>query len=514
MTRIVYIALAILALMHFALLFFVAWHVSWPSAVAAALSVAILFLPTRRLLSNYLPLDPFWVRAVAFFLLIAGAHLLLEHADRPEIVRTRTAFANATVITGQSDVPAIEHGVVLMDDAGVIVEVGSSQRVNVPSGYTIVDLQGKFLMPGLINAHGHLMLPGKRDPDTPMEPGSFSYPDWMAKLMIGFMNTYVGKRLIVWTMERNTQKAVRAGVTTLRAIGDPHYLDVAVRQRIRNGRTIGPRLLVAGPIICAPGGHAHQIGLVVDGPEQARATVRASLARGVDVIKIASTGGVSDSTRVGEAGELQMGFDEIAAIVEVAHDNGVLVTSHTQSTEGIKQTLRAGVDNIEHGAALDDEAVDLFINNPRALRGYSSLHPTLSMGAGLPPLTDEIRNDPAGYIVYQNGKRITEGSRSGYKTAVKHGIRLGIGTDAGLIQHGAVWKELRYFTQHAELSNSQALHIGTLATARSIGVDKITGSIEKGKSADLIILDRDPREDLSALAQPSMVIAKGVVVFP
>jgi len=347
-----------------------------------------------------------------------------------------------------------------------------------------------------------------------MSPGSFVYPDWMADAMLGLMKSYVGKRLIVWAMERNTQKAVRAGVTTLRAIGDPHYLDVAVRQRLEEGRTIGPRLLVAGPLICARGGHAHQISLEVEGPEQARAAARASLARGVDVIKIASTGGVSDAKRVGEAGSLQMTPEEVAAVVEVAHRNNLLVTSHAQSTEGIKQALRAGVDNIEHGAALDDEAVALFLDNPKALRGYSSLHPTLSMGAGLPELSDEIRNDPPAYIIYQNGKRITEGSLSGYKTAVKRGIVLGIGTDAGLIQHRAVWKELRYFTQHAELGNSEVLHIATLATARSIGVEAITGSIQVGKSADLIVLDRDPREDLSALEQPSLVLAKGIVAFP
>ena len=129
-------------------------------------------------------------------------------------------------------------------------------------------------------------------------------------------------------------------------------------------------------------------------------------------------------------------------------------------------------------------------------------------------LSDEIRNDPQGYIIYQNGKRITEGSLSGYKTAVARGVRLGIGTDAGLIRHAAVWKELRYFTQHAELSNSEVLHIATLATAQSIGVEDITGSIEAGKSADLIVLERDPREDLSALEHPSMVLADGVIAFP
>jgi imidazolonepropionase-like amidohydrolase len=202
--------------------------------------------------------------------------------------------------------------------------------------------------------------------------------------------------------------------------------------------------------------------------------------------------------------------EEIAAIVDEAHRRNILVTSHAQSTQGVKEALQAGVDNIEHGAALDRETIALFLNNPKSKRGYSTLHPTLSMGAGMPELTDEVRENPAVYVIYQNGKLISAGSANGYRSAIENGVKVGLGTDAGLVDHAAAWKELTYFVQHAEVSNREALYMGTLGTAESIGVESVTGSIEPGKSADFIALERDPIEDLSALAAPYLVVAQGI----
>ena len=507
-------AVAGLALAHFALMLFVAWNISWFAVLLALLATAILLPGTRRAAARLPGLERPWVQVVCFLAAIWLAHVLLDRGNYEAIERTSRAFTNATIFTGLRASQTIERGVVLVDAEGVIVDVGAVDSITIPPDYEVVDLAGKFLMPGIINAHGHLMLPSRRDPDTPMSLDNFALPDWVASALTRFMASYPGKRLVVWAMERNTQRAVRAGVTTLRAIGDPNYYDLLVRERIAAGRTIGPRLLVSGPILCVTGGHAHQIGLVVDGPDEARRAVRASLSRGVDVIKIASTGGVSDSKRVGEAGELQMTPAEIAAVVDEAHRRHVLVTSHAQSTQGVKEALQAGVDNIEHGAVLDRETIALFRRNPKALRGYSSLHPTLSMGAGMPELNDEIRNNPAVYVIFQNGKSISAGSKSGYQSAVANRIKVGLGTDAGLVDHAAAWKELRYFVQHAEVSNREALYMGTLGTAESIGVDALTGSLERGKFADFIALDRDPMDDLSALAAPHLVVARGILLEP
>lgn len=512
--RVLYLVIGCLALAHFAFVFLLTWHASW-LAVLLSLLAAALFIPlTRRPLARLPLLGRPWLRVACFGIAIVFAHSVLDRSDYAEIERKARAFTGATILTGQPHSPPIEGGVLLVDEKGTIVDVGAASSVTIPPEFEVVDVSGRWLMPGLLNAHGHLLLPGMRDPDDPMDIGSLAMPKWVVDAMLGLLDTYVGKRLAVWQMERNTQSALLAGVTTLRSVGDPHYYDVVVRERIKNGRTIGPRLLVSGPILCVTGGHGNQIGLVFDGPEGARRAVRASLARGVDLIKIASTGGVSDSRRIGEAGELQMTPEEIAAVVGEAHRKHVLVASHAESAAGVNEALRAGVDNIEHGAELDDEAIGLFLHNPKALRGYTSYHPTLSVGHALPPMTNAIRDDPIARVMYLNGKEVTERVESGARTAVASGIGLGVGTDAGLVNHSAVWKEMKYLVQYTGISNREALYIGTLGTARSIGVDTTTGSIEGGKSADFIVLDANPIEDLSTLAEPRMVVAQGVVSRP
>ncbi len=508
-----YALLGSLSLVHFVFLVVLAQYVSTLSVMLFAAAM-LLFIPlTRRILAKLPLLGRAWIRVPLFLFLILYAHVLLDRGDYAQIVHVDRAFANATIITGQRDADVIERGTILVDSEGKIVAVGSADSIQIPDDFETVDLEGKTLMPGLINAHGHLLMRG-RDPDVSMDMNSFAIPAWMLDTLVSFLGTYPGKRIVVFVMERNTRDAVRAGVTTLRSVGDPHYYDVAVRKRLESGRTIGPRLLVSGPLLCVTGGHAHQIGLIIDSPDEARRAVRASLRHGVDVIKIASTGGVSDSRRLGEAGELQMTPEEISAVVEEAHRKRILVTSHAESAAGVKEALRAGVDNIEHGAELDDEAIALFKNNPRSLRGYTTLHPTLSVISGGLELTDAVRENPAAYIMFQNGAQVKKAMISGYKRAVAGGIKLGVGTDAGLVLHSHVWKEMKYLVAHGGISNAEAIHIGTLGTAESIGVDEITGSVEAGKYADFVVLDGNPIDDLTVLAKPSLVVARGVVIEP
>jgi imidazolonepropionase-like amidohydrolase len=153
----------------------------------------------------------------------------------------------------------------------------------------------------------------------------------------------------------------------------------------------------------------------------------------------------------------------------------------------------------------------LFKNNPNSLRGYSTLHPTLSVGAGELVLTDEIRDDPVLFVLYSNGTEITRRITTGFQQAIANGVKVGVGTDAGMVRHDSVWMEMKYFVERGGLSNAHALHLGTLGTAESIGVAEITGSVDVGKFADFVVVDADPLEDLSTLAQPAMVVAMGRV---
>jgi imidazolonepropionase-like amidohydrolase len=494
---------------HYVFILLLSRHVSVPSLVLFLLAVACV-VPTVRSRLLALPgLSRGWVRGFSFLLLLVPATSMQADAPVRAEPRAPHAFVGATILSGHRDAAPIVDGVVLVGADGRIVEVGLASETRVPDGYTKIDLRGKTLLPGLINAHGHLMLGSSRVPGEPPNLGRFALPDWLAAVIGFVLDSYVGDRVVLWLMERNAEVALRGGVTTLRGLGDPNFIDVELRSRIESGLAIGPRILAAGPLLCVTGGHAHQIGQVIDGADEARRAVRNSLRHQVDVIKIASTGGVSDSRRIGEAGELQMTPEEIAAVTDEAHRKNVLVAAHAESAQGVLEALRAGVDSIEHGAELDAEAIRLFKQNPKSLRGFTVLHPTLSVGEGAAVLTDEIRNDPVVWVMYVNGQEITRRMRTGFRQAVESGVKIGVGTDAGLVSHGSVWMEMALFVSRGGVSNADALYMGTLGTAEGIGVEDVTGSIDVGKYADFLVVDGDPLRDLATLADPAMVVASG-----
>ena len=503
--RQLYRAAVALLFLHFVFAFLLANRVS-AIAVLAFLAAAALATPFAGRLARL----GSGLRAVVLLALVGLANVWLASGDDAEIRPQPMALVGATILTGHLDADPIPDGVVLVDGDGRITAVGDSS-IDVPPDLEIVDLAGKFLVPGLINAHAHLVMNGS----VPGERGEMSAlfsMRWLGELLFGFIRTYPGERIASAMMEANVQRALRSGVTTLRGLGDPGFLDVALRDRVASGRVLGPRLLVAGPILAITGGHAHQIGQVFDGPDEARRAVRANLAGQVDLIKIASTGGVSDSRRIGEAGELQMTPAELAAIVDEAHRKNILVTAHAESAQGVLEALEAGIDNVEHGAELSERAISLFKDNPKALRGYTSFHPTLSVVASAREVTDAVRANRTLYIMTLNGNDIRKRMITGFGQAVEAGVKLGVGTDAGIVDHGSVWMEMKFFEEIGGLSRARALHIATLGTAESIGLDAITGSIEAGKFADLVVLDRDPLQDLSAFAEPYLVIAAGYLV--
>lgn len=481
-----------------------------PAAVAVfALALICLLSPVRKRLVALPGLSIGWLRGALWLCLMVLANGLLTAGDRlPPVERKATAYVGATVISGQREASAIENGVVLVDEQGLIVNVGPRNAIDIPTGYEVVDLSGKYLMPGLINAHDHLMMFGSRDPFEPADMSAYATetPEGLGESLI---RTYPFKRLIMAMMGRNAEKALAGGVTTVRELATVEFLDVELRKKIRRGDRIGPRILAAGEPLCITGGHGYQIGRVISGPVDARNAVREALAKGVDVIKITSTGGVADSHRIGEAGELQMTPEEIRAIVDEAHRRNILVTAHVESPQGVLEALRGGVDNIEHGASLDEEAIALFKNNPNALRGYSTLHPTLSVLAGGVVTPENMEKFSRVEAITVNAAMVHDELINGYKAAIANGVHVGVGTDSGVVTHDSVWMEMKLFMEHGDVSAEQAIHMGTLGTAQSIGVDNITGSIETGKFADMLVVSEDPRADIAALAQPFLVVAQG-----
>lgn len=416
------------------------------------------------------------------------------------------ALTDVTVVSGDAVGTVLTDHTVLVDAAGRIERVAPSADCQVPSGYRRLDQAGRFVVPGLINAHAHLFSDGKPLPAILLNE---SVEHAVAK--VG--HSRFGQLLFKRRTKANVITQLNSGVTTLRSLGDVRYEVVAVAGEIERGEYLGPRIIASGPLMAATGGHgAPQIALISDSPWDARKNVRANLRRGTTAIKIAATGGVTDARVIGEAGRPQLTEEEMAAICDEAHTAGILVAAHAQSQEGITRALRAGVDTIEHGAAMNDEMIKLFNSNPRSLHGSSALIPTLM--ACLPLVKLERRVTGINEVVRANAEMILDEMMQGIRDAVENGVTIGMGTDSGLtyVTHYNAWREMDYAVRYGGLTPAQALHAATQSNARILGISDETGSIEPGRSADMVVLDANPLDGFRAFADLRLVTIRGVLI--
>ena len=395
--------------------------------------------------------------------------------------------------------PGIKSGMTILVDGGKLLAIGPAGEIAVPPEYRSIPLDGKTIMPGLINAHVHLLAS-----DKPMKAIAAGKSQ---DRLLRFLHTGLGKSIIDGMVKSHVQAALQSGVTTLRCVGDLLYSDVKLRDHIAAGKVQGPRLLVSGPVITPTGGHGQAFSIICDSPWEVRKAVRKNAHEQVDLIKICSTGGVTDARKLGEAGRPTMTAEEIAAACEEAHKAGLLVASHTQSLQGVKTALECGVDTIEHGSPLDDELIELFLHNPRSLRGYSCMVPTLYPAIAIGKLSGSVTHMKP--VNIQNSEIIYEGMVEGLRRAMAAGIKVGMGTDAScpFVTHYNTWRELDFLVRYAGLTPEQAIQNATRVNAEILGIEDRTGTLEKGKAADLIVLENNPLEDVRALAGVSMVMA-------
>jgi imidazolonepropionase-like amidohydrolase len=225
-----------------------------------------------------------------------------------------------------------------------------------------------------------------------------------------------------------------------------------------------------------------------------------------------STGGVMDAKKVGEAGRAQMTIEEIETACFEAHRGKIPVAAHCESTKGIEEALKGGIDTIEHGAEIPDELVSLFKDNPKALKGYTVLTPTLCAGMGLS--TFPIKETKITQVKFENAILIETGMIKGLQKAYKEGIKFCVGTDSSVpySTHYEVWKELKYYMKYTDMKAQEAIYFATKNNAELIGIDDITGSIEVGKSADLQVVPGNPLEDINYLGQVSKVVIRGHLI--
>ncbi|NUU77658.1 amidohydrolase family protein [Paenibacillus xylanilyticus] len=421
-------------------------------------------------------------------------------------MKTGYALVNGHIINGDQQRNMEKNMTILVNEQGKIQAIGKSSELTIPNHYEVIDLSGKYVMPGLINAHVHLFADGK--------PFSLSVSEGMLQFAYDrILNTKFGKNVLKKRMKRNALTALHAGVTTMRSVGEFFYTDVKLRDEINNGEFVGPNLLVSGFFLSVTGGHgAPFLALVGDSPWEARKNVRINVKNGVDLIKICVTGGVTDAKMVGEAGRLQMTVEEVAAICDEAHKIGLRVAAHVESTEGVRVALKGGVDTIEHGSEMDDEIISLFKNNPNALNGYTALIPTFL--AAYPSALLDTSVTKVSPTVKENSRLVYTSMLKGAKQAIENDITIGLGTDAAMsyVTHYDMWREMDYYIKQTSLNNKQLIDMVTRTNAKILGIEDVTGTVDIGKQADLIVLDQSPLENIEALSDVRMVMVKGNLI--
>ncbi|MGB8908300.1 MAG: amidohydrolase family protein [Candidatus Cybelea sp.] len=360
----------------------------------------------------------------------------------------------------------------------IVLDQGKVAEIRAATGEC--DLEAACVTPGLVNAHAHLE--GSGEPD-----------------MMGMIQTTTPNQRLLRAVE-NARKSVKAGITTIRDVGSSNKIAPDVRDAIEEGRVPGPRLRAAGAVLCMTGGHGWPIGRAVDSPWDARKAVREQMWIGADCIKVIATGGVL--TKGAVPGNAQLTSEELAAAIDEAHRHGLRVAAHAIGTQGIKNALRAGIDSIEHGTMLDDEAIGLFKE-----RGVY-LVPTLSAPTCI--LAHLEDGHQPRYIV-EKARGLNEAMLSNIRRAYESGVRIAGGSDAGTPYnyHENYAQEVELMWSLLGMTPQQALHAATNVAAELVGLHR--GTLAAGEPADLLILARDAGEDVRALREPQLVLKSGLI---
>lgn len=404
----------------------------------------------------------------------------------------KTVFKNCILLDGTKNMAPIEHTDVVTD-GDKIVFIGKAE---IGAGDRVFDLNGKYLMPGLINLHVHLPAGGKPQ-KKPLKATLLS----KIALSSAVMRNFTLKMCHSYAMQ-----GLMSGVTTIRTVGGLDNIDTKLRDKINSGALEGPRILASDFAIGVPGGH--MVGSVARAAETVDDAVRMVdelKTHNVDLIKLMITGGVMDAKVKGEPGRLMMQPDMIKACCDRAHEYGFKVAAHVQSPEGVRCAVQNGVDSIEHGSTLTQKEIDAFKQHGAVM--------VCTISPALPMAKFDMQTLGITEAVQYNSNIVYNNMIAGSKTALANGITVGLGTDTGCpyTTHYNMWRELHYFEKNVGVSPEFVLYTATLNNASILGIDDITGSIEVGKCADMLISNTNPLDDFRALSNPYMVVARGKV---
>jgi imidazolonepropionase-like amidohydrolase len=412
-------------------------------------------------------------------------------ADAPPTVRYLKA---GRLFDGTGDVAVPDRVIAIEGDR--IKAVGSIQEVAIPAGAEVIDLSNATVLPGLIDAHTHLGSRADRYDEINKFKDTPNHSAFAAVL--------------------NARKTLEAGFTTVRDVGSRPFLAVDLRDSIEEGFLVGPRIVASGPGISITGGHgdlnkfAPQVRVsmfpdehdfkIADGVDQVRHVVRAQVKHGVDVIKVHASGGVL--SRGDSPGAPQYTLEELRALVDEAHAAGRKVAAHAHGAQGIKNAVYAGVDSIEHGSLIDDEGIRLMVD-----RGTW--------------LVADIYNDdyllgkaiefklPAESIAKE--KAIGQLQRDNFARAVRAGVKVAYGTDAGVYPHGDNGMQFHYMVKYG-LTPARAIRSATSDAAELLGRSGQVGRVAPGFYADLIAVQDDPLTNIRVLEKVGFVMKGGAVI--
>lgn len=424
----------------------------------------------------------------SLFLLVSGQAQEQKSAGKIFVLKAARLF------DGKSNA-LVTPGVVVVTD-GKIVAAGTNATI--PAGAEVIELGDATLLPGFIDAHTHL---------------TFMYSEDYKQNELDKLQKTIAEQAL--DASANARVTLMAGITTVRDVASSDYIDVGLRNAIRNGKVPGPRMLVTVHALGATGGHCdfsqgfreglfgHESGPlegVVNGADQARYAVRLDHKYGADMIKVCATGGVLSPTDAVDAPQLTQ--EELNAIVDEARALKLKTAAHAHGAEGAKRAIRAGIDSIEHGSFLDDEALDMMKQ-----RG-TFLVPTLMAVQGSQEQIDKGVYLPPAILV--KAKTAIASIHKTFQKALAKGIKIGMGTDAGAYPHGRNTEE---FHQMVDLGMKpiDALKAGTSMDAELLGMADKIGTLEAGKLADVVAVPGNPVENIRQTEHVFFVMKEGVI---
>jgi len=399
----------------------------------------------------------------------------------------------ARMFDGKSDALTMPGLVVVRD--GKIAGVGAN--ASVPEGAETIDLGDATLLPGFIDAHTHVTM---------------NYREDYTRAMLDSLQKQIPEMALEASV--NARVTLLAGFTTVRDVGSGNYLDAGLRNAINRGVVPGPRMLVAVHAIGATGGHCDETGFregalgkergpedgVVNGADEARRAVRLAHKYGATVIKTCATGGVLSLADAVDTPQLTQA--ELDALVDEAHALRLKTAAHAHGAEGAKRAIRAGIDSIEHGTFLDDEALSLMKQKGTyyvpTLMAVQGLTEQIQKGVAIPPAI-RPKAEAAIARIHQT-----------FQMALAKGVKIGLGTDAAVYPHGRNAEE---FHQMVDLGMKPvaALKAGTSADAELLGLADKIGTLEAGKLADVVAVPGDPVANIRATEHVFFVMKEGVI---